>query len=423
MNFKPSERDYLDRCRSLAVFGGTFDPIHMGHLAIAKRICQELNPQRVLFIPSSRPAHKQSREITSAQHRYNMTAMAVCEHPSFDISRLELDRTGVSYTIDTARALKSICPTGAKISFVIGADALMDILSWKDAAELLKTCEFIVIPRPGYENRLHEYVDNLTRTYRAKIYDLEGPLLDISSTNIRERFKEGRSVEGLVPRQVEDYVRRHGLYSAKRQGGDVVPSIDIGPEPGKFMFVNALESLRSRLSPKRFTHTVGVISEAERLAIYYKQDIEKARIAALLHDCAKEYSADKKRALCRLWGIQLDEVLETGIDLTHSLLGAESAKRDFNIHDPEILQAIRYHTTGHKDMTMLDKIIALADYIEPYRANWGPTNEMRRLALKDINQALILGTEYTMQEEQELGRPIHPWSREMLKALKEEKSK
>ena len=405
MEFVRNERDFIDHCHSLAVLGGTFDPIHMGHLAIAQAVCDRLRPQRVLFIPSSQPAHKQGRQISPAIHRYNMTALAVCEHPSFDVSRLELDRAGVSYTIDTARALKAICPIKAEISFIIGADALMDILSWKNAAELLKTCRFIVVPRPGYEKKAPEYVDYLIKTHGSMIHCLEGPLIDISSTDIRERFKEGLPVEGLIPKQVEDYARRHGLYPAK---------------PAAFHFEAALKSLRSRLSPKRFTHTMGVIAEAERLAAHYAQDIEKARIAALLHDCAKEYSADKKRALCRLWGVQLDDALQASIDITHSLLGAESARRDFNIHDPDILQAIRYHTTGHGNMTMLDKIIMLADYIEPYRTSWGPINEMRRLALTDINQALILGTKCTIKEEQELGRPIHPWSLDALRVLTKE---
>jgi len=164
---------------------------------------------------------------------------------------------------------------------------------------------------------------------------------------------------------------------------------------------------------------MGVVKEAERLARYYSVDIVKARWAALLHDCAKEYSADKKRAICKAWGIQLDKVLEANIDIAHSLIGAESALRDFDIHDTAILQAIRYHTTGHKNMTMLDKVIMLADYIEPYREDWGPIQEMRRLSCTDINKALILGTKYTIKEEEEAGHPIHPWSIDALKQLKQ----
>lgn len=430
MPHKRVERDYLNQCHSLIVLGGTFDPIHMGHLAIAQAANRQLKPQRVLFIPSGQPAHKHDRQVTSACHRYNMTALAVCEHPSFDISRLEINRAGPSYTIDTARALSRICPAGAKISFLIGDDALMDILSWRSAEELLRICTFVVVPRPksakvAAENKnVAEYIDYLTITYNADIQRLDGPLLDISSTDIRERFEAGRAIHGLMPKPAEVYARQHRLYASQSTVFDsssslqpITNSLSPNLASGSFNFEAAMEALRIRLSPGRFTHTTGVVTTAEKLAAHYAQDIERARIAALLHDCAKEYSADKKRTLCQLWGVQLDTVLEANIDLTHSMLGAESAKRDSNIHDPAILQAIRCHTTGCSGMTMLDKIIMLADYIEPYRGSWGPTKEMRSLAFTDINQALIIGTEYTLKEDKQAGNPIHKRSYDMLREL------
>ena len=407
MKFKRTERDYLDRCHSLAVLGGTFDPIHIGHLAIAEAVFEQLKPQRVLFMPCGQPPHKTDRQITHGDHRFQMTALATCDHPSFDISRLELDRPGPSYTIDTARVLQHICPAKAEIYFIIGADAMEEILSWRDSEELLRTCQFVVVPRPGYDKTQGlARTNSLTQTHGARLHWLEGPMLDISSTDIRKRLKSGQSVRGLVPRAAEDYAISHEIYT------------DTRCETTRFNQV--CDMLRIRLSPKRFTHTMGVVEETERLAIHYNQNVEKARWAALLHDCTKEYSSDKKRALCKLWSVQLDEVFEANIDIAHSLLSAESARRDFYINDPEILQAIRYHTTGHKGMTMLDKIIMLADYTEPYREDWGPIPEMRRLALTNINQALILGTKGTIKEEEESGNIIHPWSRDALKELKKE---
>ena len=186
-------------------------------------------------------------------------------------------------------------------------------------------------------------------------------------------------------------------------------------------FKDSVESLRVRLSPKRFNHTMGVVEEAGKLAAHYGVDVEKARWAALLHDCAKEYSSHKKHTLCKLWRIELDDILLENIDITHSLLGAESARRDYLIDDETILQAIRYHTTGHKNMTLLDKVIMLADYIEPGRDNWGPLEEMRRLAQTNINKALILGVKATIKEEKSEGNPIHPWSIDALKTLKKAK--
>jgi len=393
-------RDFLDRMQSIAVLGGTFDPIHNGHIAIAKAVAREFSPQRVLFIPSRKPPHKTNRDITPASHRYKMAAQAICEHPTFDISNIEIERTGPSYTIDTAKKLKEICPPGAKISYIIGADAVQEILSWKDAKELLQICSFIVVPRPGYQSP-QAHMDKLTKNLGARFTWLETPLTDISSTQIRECILHGQPISGLVPKSVEDYIRANGLY-----------------QPATPSFETAVDTLRARLSAKRFAHTMGVVQEAERLAARYNVDITKARWAALLHDCTKEYSADKKRTLCKLWGIQLDEVLADNIDITHSLLSAESARRDYNIHDKEILQAIRYHTTGHKSMTMLDKIIALADYTEPYREDYPGLNEMREISLQDIDKALIVGLKSTIQANEVASNPVHPWSREALKALK-----
>ena len=422
MGYKHTERDFLDHCHSLAVLGGTFDPIHMGHMAVAREVYDRLKPQRVLFIPSGRPAHKHGEHITPKHHRYYMTALAICEHLSFDISPMELYRQGPSYTIDTARALYEICPPGAKISFIIGADALIGILSWKDAEELLKICDFVVVPRPGYEKDASDYISYLQTTYCARIHRLDGPHMEVSSTDIRERFKTGKPVHGLLPKTVESYIRQHGLYQAKpltcsnhQVCADNAP---ISPG-GSFQYENAREELRVRLSPRRFTHTMGTVQVAEKLAAYYLQDVDKACIAALLHDCAKEYSADKKRMLCRQWGIQLDPVLEADIDIAHSLISAESARRDYNVRDPEILQAIRYHTTGNKGMTMLDKIIMLADYIAPHRSSFGPTNEMRSLAKTNINQALVMGIEHTVKEREQTGSPVHTWSLDALKHLKQ----
>jgi len=411
MKYKREERDYLDRCHSIAVLGGTFDPIHMGHLAVAEAVYNELKPQRVLFMPCGQPAHKYGKHrVTHAKHRYHMTALATCEHPAFDISQLELSRPGLSYTIDTARALQALCPAKAEISFVIGADALEDILSWKDAEELLSTCRFIIVPRPGYDSKkAQEKIKSLTKSHKANMTWLEAPTLDISSTNIRDRLKAGQPVHGLVPKWVEDYAQCHGLY---RLGDPFLKSSMAA------CFNESTDKLKTYLSPKRFTHTMGVVQEAQRLANHYGVDVEKARWAALLHDCAKEYSSHKKHTLCKLWRIEADEILAYNIDIAHGQIGAESARRDYLIDDEEILQAIRYHTTGHKAMTMLDKIIMLADYIEPNRTDWGPIQEMRGLALTDINRALILGTRATIKEEKSAKRPVHPWSLEAIKALK-----
>lgn len=402
-----SPHDYLERCDKLAIMGGTFDPIHLGHLAVAETVLHKFEPNRVLFVPSGQPPHKQGQNQTLSEHRYNMVLKSICHNPGFDISRIEINRHGESYTIDTIKELKEICPPNAEILFIIGADALLEILTWREIKELLQLCKFIAIPRPGTDNeKLDTHIKLLQNEYKAEIHLLDMPPMDISGTSIRSRFANGETVSGLMPKNAEDYARNNGLYEL------------LMPDLGKNHFEWAKARLKLRLSARRFKHTLGVVEEAEKLAKHYGESVKKARWAALLHDCAKEYSSDKKRMLCHLWGIHLDPVLEAEIDITHSLLGAECAEHDYYVKDPEIKQAIRYHTTGNKGMTMLDKIVTLADYIEPYREDYYPLTEIRKHAYTNINKALAIGTKATIESETIKGNPIHEWSNNALKDFK-----
>jgi len=399
--------DYLERCTSLAVFGGTFDPIHNGHLAIAEAVLHQFKPQKVLLIPAGSPPHKPGIPITSGAHRYEMMLRSISPIPGLETTMLEIDRKGSSYTIDTIRMLKEACPKDCVIYFTIGQDALLEILTWKDAKTLLKLCQFIAVPRPGYEpEKLQKQAKKLESEYRAKIHILEAPLLEVSSTYIRKCFNTDKPVSALMPKEAEIYARVHGLYNS------------VTPNLSSEHFEWATSRLKTLLSPKRFHHTMGVVIEAEKLAKHYGVNVTKARFAALLHDCAKEYGADKKRTLCAQWGIEIDEVVAAHIDLAHGLLGAESAKRDYFVTDEEILQAIRFHILGHRDINLLDKIIVLADFIEPYRDYYYPLNEMRELAYVDINKALIVGLTAMRKVDLARGKTLHYWSEDAIETMR-----
>jgi nicotinate-nucleotide adenylyltransferase len=399
METMDNTREFLDRCYSLAVLGGTFDPVHLGHLAVAEAVLEKYAPQRVLFLPCGVPPHKE-HEITASRHRYHMVVAATCEHPSFDVTPMEINRTGVSYTIDTARALVKKCPPHAVIYFIVGADALEQLHTWKHADELIRLIRFITVPRPGIPlKQTKTTIAALNARYGERISLLEMKKINISSSTVRHAFAHGESVHTMLPCGVAEYARTHRLYTKA------------------ISFAAAKKILQKRLSPKRFTHTLGVMEEADKLARMYGADIEKTRWAALLHDCAKEYSTDKKHALCIKWNIPLADSAVSTVDLAHGLLGAESAMRDFNITDHDILQAIRHHSTGHGNMTLLDKIIMLADFTEPHREDYPPLAIMRKLAYTDMDKALRHGIKYTIKEETEANNPIHPDSFRALDAL------
>lgn len=181
--------------------GGTFDPIHYGHLVTAEEARYEFRLEKVIFIPAGRPPHKTGSHISDPRHRYTMVNMAIATNPYFHVSLLEMEREGISYTIDTIRHLRRIYPS-AEIFFVTGADAVLEILGWKDVEELLSLCYFIAATRPGY--RLEDLKEN--------IFYMEVPALAISSSEVRRRVQEGKPIKYLLPDAVEGYINKHGLY-------------------------------------------------------------------------------------------------------------------------------------------------------------------------------------------------------------------
>jgi len=186
--------------------GGTFDPIHHGHLVAAEEARVALELSRVLFIPAGRPWQKERHDVTAGSHRLAMTRLAIEDNPCFEVSTIELDREGLTYTIDTLRTVHEQHPAD-DLYFITGADAMLQILTWKDPDEILELARFVAVTRPG-----HDLGDLRERGERIVI--LEIPALAISSTDIRERVASGRPIRYLVPDQVRRYIDEQGLYGA-----------------------------------------------------------------------------------------------------------------------------------------------------------------------------------------------------------------
>ncbi|MBE3588342.1 MAG: nicotinate-nucleotide adenylyltransferase [Thermoanaerobacteraceae bacterium] len=198
--------------KRLGIMGGTFDPIHYGHLVAAEGARHAFQLEKVIFIPAGRPPHKTGRQISSAHHRWIMTELAVASNPFFDTSTLEVDRPGYSYTIDTVREVRDLYP-GAEIYFITGADAVLEILGWKNVDELLTMCWFIAATRPGYPlGNLRRRLSGIAPAPMNRIITMEVPALAISSTEIRTRVQEGRPIKYLLPEPVEAYILNRGLY-------------------------------------------------------------------------------------------------------------------------------------------------------------------------------------------------------------------
>jgi nicotinate-nucleotide adenylyltransferase len=221
------------RGRHIALFGGTFDPIHSGHIAVASAAEKRFHLDCVFFIPSSRPPHKQAEELCAYEHRFAMVALACSSHPHFVPSLAESSSNGASgrifYSIDTVRRFrKEFSQPGDRIYFIVGADSFLDLHAWKDYAELLKLCDFVVANRPGFPSRrFREIVPpellapsaakarSDTRVIRLRdtaVYLLDTVASDVSATDVRQRMERGESVRGLVPPRVEEYITKQALY-------------------------------------------------------------------------------------------------------------------------------------------------------------------------------------------------------------------
>ena len=195
--------------------GGTFDPIHYAHLLIAEDVRRRFKLPQIVFMPSGSPPHKKDYEVTSAEDRYIMAVLATSGNPNFAVSRMELERPGPSYTIETIRQLKARMGEGAQVSWVTGADAVLEILTWHQPDAILDEAQIIAVPRPGFD--LEKLDETLGAERASKVTIIDAPLAEISSTMIRERVRAGESIRYLTPRAVIDYIEKRGLYLREQE--------------------------------------------------------------------------------------------------------------------------------------------------------------------------------------------------------------
>jgi nicotinate-nucleotide adenylyltransferase len=209
------------RERRIGLFGGTFDPIHLGHLRCAQEVWETFHLSQVIFILAATPPHKLDRPIISTKHRWNMVKLAVAGNPSFALSDVEIRREGASYSIETISHYHRNLRKGERLFFIIGADAFCEIESWKDYPQLFTLCDFIVISRPHFDplrapvlmsEGFQKEGDQFLHPSRHSLHLLSVTPIGIASTGIRRAVREGRSLTYLVPKEVEEYIAREGLY-------------------------------------------------------------------------------------------------------------------------------------------------------------------------------------------------------------------
>lgn len=199
--------------KRIGISGGTFDPIHYGHLILAEEVREIMKLEKVIFIPSGNPPHKTRIKVTSALHRLKMVELATASNPNFEVSSIELEREGYSYTIDTLTQLKQIYGPDTTLYFMTGADVIPELVTWRNFGNIFPLCEFVAALRPGFNREsLLKEIEYYKENYNAIIHVVDAPLIGISSTLIRERVREGKSIKYHVPESVEEYIKQNRLY-------------------------------------------------------------------------------------------------------------------------------------------------------------------------------------------------------------------
>jgi len=379
--------------------GGTFDPIHNGHLRAAEEVREALYLDRVIFIPAGQPVLKLDKKLSSAQDRLNMCLLATAGNPHFSVSDLEIQRAGLTYTVDTILELRGLYPN-AQLYFIVGTDAAETFHKWRDADKILENCCLVVVSRPGENKGEH------SRNYQY----LDICQMDISSTKIREAVAKGCSISYLLPEAAAQYISKHELYR---------------DEISRFTAILAAE-----LSRPRYQHSMSVMEEAVALGKHHGADadtLKKLEIAGLLHDCAKNWSEEMPYSqvaeICARGGYVLDGFFAKTPALAHGYMGAVLAQEKYGITDPEIISAIANHTFADQNMSFIDKIIYLSDFIEPTRAPSEDREAARQLAYKDIDKALLFVLELTIRRNLERGRNVYQKSIQAKEFLEEQNGK
>lgn len=393
----------------IGIYGGTFNPPHLGHITAARAVFELLGLDQLFLIPAGLPPHKTlPAGSPTGPQRLEMTRLAGEQLglggrvKALDI---ELRREGRSFTSDTLAQLKARYPDG-ELWLLMGADMFLTLQAWHAPEEILSLAGVAAFGRTeeDTEELFAVQREYLYKTYpQARIFTLTVPgVVDISSTELRERLAKGEGA-GLLAPAVYGYILREGLYGT---GADL-----------KRLDLSRLRPVAmSYLDHRRIPHVLGTEQEAIRLAERYGADVEKARRAALLHDCTKRLDMDGQMALCKRYGIRLDELEQQALKLLHAKTGAAVARDVFGVDD-EIYGAVLYHTTGRANMTKLEKIIYLADYIEPSR-NFPGVDKLRKVCYEDLDKGLLLGLEMTIEEMAAAGSPVHHATVEARDALK-----
>ncbi len=390
----------------IGIFGGSFNPPHEGHILAAREFMSQLALDQLLVIPAGDPPHKTfSANSPTAQQRLEMTKLAVEDMENTLVLDLEINRRGLSYTADTIEILRQSYPDD-ELYLLMGTDMFYSFGSWYQPERITKEATLAVAHRDADSpTRLKSCGETLEKTLGARIVYVENQYLPHSSTSVRAMIAFRCAESYLAPRVME-YIEHHGLYYA-------------GRDLSGLSYDQLRQIALSLHKSKRVNHVIGCSETAAALAEHYGDSVENARRAGILHDITKALNGTEQLQLSEKYAMILDSFEREHPKLLHAKTGAVIAERIFG-ESEEVCSAIRWHTTGREDMSLLEKIVYLADYMEPNRDIDG-IEELRRLTWTDPDSALMLGLEMTMNYVSSRGAKVDPHSAAALRFLQERK--
>ena len=389
--------------RRIGIYGGTFNPPHLGHIQGAKYAIEALDLDHVLLIPDDIPPHKTLPQGSGdPNQRLEMVTLAAMGEPNVLPCDAEILRGGISYTYQTIESLRNKYPED-ELVLLMGGDVLQNFANWKGIDSILKNASVGVMFRgnAGEADAIRERIGELEQM-GAKVYPIDNPIIQISSTQLR-RMLVFRCAQPFLSEQVWDYIRKNRLYGAE--------------DDYRNLPIDKLEAVVvSLLKPNRVNHVLGCRDAAVDLAKRWGADETDAARAGLLHDITKALDPFLQLTLCREYGIILDAFSQKNPKTLHALTGSLVSRHIFGENDA-VVNAVRHHTTGKANMSLLEKIIYVADYMEPNRVFPG-VEELRQLAYSDLDAALKRGLEMTVELLRQQGRTVSSESLEALEYLK-----
>lgn len=386
----------------IGIYGGTFDPPHLGHMEAARVAMETLSLDRLLIIPDREPPHKDlTVEAASPQQRLAMAAlMADGLGPRAEASDLEIRREGKSFTADTVEELHQAFPED-ELWLLMGTDMFLTVQNWYQPERIFQYAGVAAFARheEDTEELFAQQSKFLEETYHARTTVVPLPQVkEIASRDLRRMLASEWTGGNVDPAQylwtpVYGYILREGLFGTK---ADLKQLSDKHLRAISYAMVKA----------KRLPHIQGTEETAAALAAFWGVSPEKARRAAILHDCTKYWTLEQHLETCAKYGVELDELECVSVKLLHSKSAAALAQYVFAEPEEEC-RAISAHTTGKPGMTTFDKILYLADYMEPTR-DFDGVEELRRLVWEDLDRAMILGLEMSIEDLKEKGATVHP---------------